>query len=1601
MTRPWRLARNAAIGLAGLAVLLGIAAFFIVQTGWFRDYVRAKIISATEDGTGGRVEIGSFQFDVTHLRAVVTDFVIHGKEPAGADPLVRAARVQLDIRLLTSIQHLLDIHYLGIDRVKANVMVFPNGTTNIPEPKVKSTSDTTALESIVDLAVDHFEITNGVAVYDSRPQTLNINANNVRAELFYNILQKGYQGRLQLEPLYIVSGRNTPVRFKISLPVGLTKDRIDFHDGLVSTSVSSIAVNGSLENIRNPKVTAHLNGHVAMIDLATLGNLPLAINARGVPGQLELDANAVASDQMISVTGLRATVGRSNIEASGKLKDPQGNAALSFKTQLAVDELGKLAKLPANASGTILLNGIARLDAANNYNVSGNVEARNVSFQQGRQQLSNVNLSSALEVDPHNVNLRELHLSALGGEFNGNVLLADFQRYAVQGNLRNFDLQAAASAFGQKIPYDGIASGAIEANGDTRAEGTKGLAANARLSIAPGRRGIPLSGKINAKYDGSTDNVIVENSYLALPHSRLTLSGSANRALQVNLTSKDLNDLLAAANLNGPAPIALNGGQADFNGTLTGALTSPRIAGHLAVTRFSVEGRQFNELGADIAASPAAAAVQNGSLTRGPMEARFAASVGLRNWSAPPTAPLSATVSLVNGDVADAMALSGQPSAGYSGAFTASARVGGTVGNPTGSASLQAVNGTLYNERFDRLEAQVNLADQLVTVPTAFIEAPAGRIHMTAEFRHPRESFSTGTVHAHVQSPGLDIGKIRQNSGGSAQLNADVNGSLTSTGFQLANVNGDVSARGVRYEGQQYGDLNATARTNGQTVNYNLTSDFAGSNVRVNGATQLVRDYPTTADATIANLPVERVLAIANRSDIPARGVFSGTAHVSGTMQNPQGTLDAELIRAVLYDEPIDRIQTKVTYAQNAIDLSQLRVTAGPSQIDLTAHYDHPAGNLQQGTARFNLNSSHVDLARIRNVQKLRPGLGGTLDLAASGAGTVIEKNPRILFTSLDANLAATGLQAQGKNFGDLKLTANTSGSNRLNFTLASNLAGSDIQGGGTADLAGDYPVNAQVTFSNVAWTRIQSFIGTDAPPAFEAIVDGRASVSGPVLKQDQLNGALQLSRLNLTTIARTAAAKSVTISNQGPIAIALDRGTVRIQSAHLVGPNTDIQATGTAVLATQAMNFNLNANADLGALQNFDRDLYSAGKIVLATTVRGTFSQPLLNGQMTLQNASANYAGVPTGISNANGTVLFSGDSARIQTLTAEAGGGKLSLSGFAGFSNTPRFGLRASANNVRVRVEQGVSINADADVQLTGTAQNSVISGTVTVQRVSYAPQSDIGSLLSRAAPPVQSPTAPSPLLENMRLDLRVRTAPGLAVQASLAENLQASADLRVRGTAAQPGILGRVTINEGKLVFFGSEYQVDTGTISFYNPIRVEPILDISLETQAKGVNVILRVTGPVDNMKLSYTSDPPLQFQEIVSLLASGKTPTSDPTLLANQPQQPAQNFQQMGESAIVSKALADPVASRLQRVFGVSQLKIDPSFTTGSDIPTARLTLQQRISSNLTFTYTSAINDPNGTIVRIEWAFNPQFSAVATRDQNGIFSINFFYKRQFR
>ena len=91
-----------------------------------------------------------------------------------------------------------------------------------------------------------------------------------------------------------------------------------------------------------------------------------------------------------------------------------------------------------------------------------------------------------------------------------------------------------------------------------------------------------------------------------------------------------------------------------------------------------------------------------------------------------------------------------------------------------------------------------------------------------------------------------------------------------------------------------------------------------------------------------------------------------------------------------------------------------------------------------------------------------------------------------------------------------------------------------------------------------------------------------------------------------------------------------------------------------------------------------------------------------------------------------------------------------------------------------------------------------------------------------------------------------------------------------------------------------------------MEIFNPAKIDPILNIDLETKARGVDVTLTVSGPLNKLNLSYRSDPPLQWSDIVALLATGRAPT-DPSLAIRDTGQ-SQNLQQLGASALIGPSV---------------------------------------------------------------------------------------------
>ena len=354
--------------------------------------------------------------------------------------------------------------------------------------------------------------------------------------------------------------------------------------------------------------------------------------------------------------------------------------------------------------------------------------------------------------------------------------------------------------------------------------------------------------------------------------------------------------------------------------------------------------------------------------------------------------------------------------------------------------------------------------------------------------------------------------------------------------------------------------------------------------------------------------------------------------------------------------------------------------------------------------------------------------------------------------------------------------------------------------------------------------------------------------------------------------------------------------------------------------------NLRANGNVNLEMLEAFDPDIYSSGAVMLNASVTGNATQPVLRGRLQLQNAAVNLPGMPIGLSKANGGVNFNGTEAVIDNLTGESGGGKVTLTGFYSYGgDEDHFHVQANATRVHIDYPETVTTEANARLTVTGSESRSLVSGTVTVLSVSMHSHSDIGSILTTTATPPSTSAPSTGLLAGMRFDVRIRTSPGIQFRSELTQNLDADAELTLRGTPDNPGMIGRLTVNSGDLIFFGAPYTVDQGTITFSNPNKIDPILNVDLETTAQGVDVTINVSGPMDKLKLTYHSRSALGIP--TAHFIAGRQPNAH-----NRPRyrfgtaacSRTQSFGQAGASAVLGQAV-NPVSNRLQRLFGVSKL----------------------------------------------------------------------------
>ncbi|PYP91121.1 MAG: hypothetical protein DMG65_08980 [Candidatus Angelobacter sp. Gp1-AA117] len=697
----------------------------------------------------------------------------------------------------------------------------------------------------------------------------------------------------------------------------------------------------------------------------------------------------------------------------------------------------------------------------------------------------------------------------------------------------------------------------------------------------------------------------------------------------------------------------------------------------------------------------------------------------------------------------------------------------------------------------------------------------------------------------------------------------------------------------------------------------------------------------------------------------PIIGEVNTDVRVTGTLHNLRGSGAVQAGKLTIYGEPFRSFRADVNFAGGEAQFNNIVLGHNGAQLTGSAGY-----KFLDKIFRFDLTGKNVELADFRRFQPQRLTMAGKADFHVSGSGTLATPN-------INAQLNFHKLVLNGEEVGDLNAVAETHGEEML-LRAQSNFENALLNINGSLRLRDNFPGQLTIKFEHL-----------DFDPLIRAYLQGRITGHSSMQGYIDIHGPFKSPR-DLTILGNidqlAANVENVKVQNDGPIRFTMGNQAVRVEQFHIVGDDTDLTLRGDVQVA-QPHNLDLHADGHLSLklLQSYNPNLIASGESTFSVYLTGTAALPQMRGHLDINNGAIAVVDLPNGLSKIKGRLALANDRLQIENLTAHTGGGELALGGFIAYRNGVYFDVTATGKDVRLRYPPGLSASANADLRYTGSAQSSQLSGTVTIIRFSMDPNFDFAQYLARAKTP-STPTL-NPFLDNLRLDVHILSTPELRVETSLAK-LSGDADLHIRGTVATPAVLGRVNIAEGNISFSGTRYRLDRGDITFSNPQMIQPVINVEMSARVRGYDIAIGFHGPVEKLSITYRSDPPLPSSDIIALLAFGRTRQEDIYSI-----QPAQTL--TTSDAMLSQALNSASSSRVQKLFGVGSVKIDPQGVgTAANNLGPRITIEQQIKNNLTLTYiTNLTQSTSEQVIQVEYNVSRSVSIVAVRDQNGILGFD--------
>ncbi len=871
----------------------------------------------------------------------------------------------------------------------------------------------------------------------------------------------------------------------------------------------------------------------------------------------------------------------------------------------------------------------------------------------------------------------------------------------------------------------------------------------------------------------------------------------------------------------------------------------------------------------------------------------------------------------------------------------------------------------------------------------------------------------TGAIHAEYAAPSKTL-SFRQSDLRTPQTTVSINGTVSNRSSLQVRADTrelhefELLASGFQAPGSKPLDLHGRATTTvtvtGSTQKPQIQGQFTGTNLKVHGTTwkslrgQFAANSSLVRIENVELLPatqgqirfsvssglqewapdkttpfgVRLVASGLNVAELtkaaglttPISGTLTANVQGSGTQLAPKGNGKIQLGNAKIADEPFRAVNLNFNADGTWVDVKlDANLNAGSGTADVRYA---PKQQAYQASVR----ASNIRLDRLETVKEKNLQLTGVLNVNAEGRGTLNDP-------AMTATVEVPSLKLRDQVINGLKLDAEVA-NHLAKFKLNSQFLQTHAAGHGTVQLTGDYLADIAFDTQSIPLQPLMAMYSPQQAADLTGQTELHATLRGPLKNKSAMEAHILIPGLNVNY------KNAIQLATAAPIRADYVKGVLDVKRSVIRGTGTELAFQAHVPAAKNApASLLLQGKVDLRLAQMVSPDVTSGGELQFDIDSFGALSNPNVQGQIRIVNASFAQSGVPLGLSNGNGVLTLTRDRLNVTEFKGRVGGGSVAASGGIIYRPDLQFDLGMQADKVRVLYEQSIRTTIGSKLALTGRIDNAQLQGQVNVEDLSFTSNFDLMDFANEVGGGETTPPPTGGFSDQLRLQVAIQT-PGGINMTSRTLSMAGQANLQVRGTAAQPVILGRVNLSEGELIFSGNRYIVQGGTIDFRNPTRTDPVADISANTKIQQYDIQMHFWGPVDHLHTNYSSDPALPPADIINLVAFGKTSEA----AAANPTPPGA----VGAESLVASQVSSQVTSRVEKIAGLSQLSIDPQFGSSQQSPGARIAVQQHVTSKIFVTFATDVTATQQQAIKLEYRLTPKSSFTAVRDQNGGFSF---------